>query len=79
VSRSGVDFARSCTLSRCFFDAAGRTAFVESYGPIPKERLLRARVLALFLCAILAAYGRHEQNEAVEREALAGLERTLVD
>jgi hypothetical protein len=41
--------------------------------------LLRARVLAVQLCAALAHYGRVEGNAGVEREAVAGLERALQD
>jgi hypothetical protein len=36
-------------------------------------------VLAIQLCAVLARYGRLEGLEGVEREALSGLERALVD
>lgn len=57
----------------------GRSAFVEEYGPIADERLLRARVLSLFLCAILALYARDVGHASLEREALAGLDLTLVD
>jgi aminoglycoside phosphotransferase (APT) family kinase protein len=52
-----------------------RDAFLEAYGPVSGERLLRARVLALCLCAALAAYGRHEALPGVEGEALDGLRR----
>jgi aminoglycoside phosphotransferase (APT) family kinase protein len=55
----------------------GREAFLAEYGPVDEARLLRARVLALFLSAALAVYGRHEGLEAIEREAVAALERTL--
>lgn len=56
---------------------AGRAAFLASYGPVDDDALLRARVLALFLCAALAAYARDERIASLEREARAGLERTL--
>ena len=39
---------------------------------------LRSRVLAVFLCATLAEYGHREGLPAVAREALAGLERTVI-
>ena len=42
-----------------------------------EEGLLRARVLSLFLCAVLALHARAEGLEQVERESLDGLERTL--
>ena len=31
-------------------------AFLDAYGPVDDEQLLRARVLAVFLCATLAEY-----------------------
>ena len=46
---------------------------------IDDERLLRARALALYFCAMLAAYARSVGNANLERESVAGLERTLVD
>jgi len=60
-----------------FFPPEGRTAFLDAYGPVSDDQLLRARALALCLCAILAYYGNHEGMAGVEREALDGLERTL--
>jgi aminoglycoside phosphotransferase (APT) family kinase protein len=62
-----------------FFPPAGRAAFLEAYGPVSEESLLRARVLALFLSAVLARYGRTEGLVNVEAEALAGLRRALDD
>lgn len=53
-----------------------RDEFVAAYGPVTDDQLLRARVLALFLCAVLALYAHHEGMHALEAEALAGLERT---
>lgn len=44
---------------------------------VDDDALLRARVLALFLCAALAAYARDERMASLEREARAGLERAL--
>jgi aminoglycoside phosphotransferase (APT) family kinase protein len=55
-----------------------RGVFVDAYGEVPDERLLRARVLSLFLCGTLALFGHHEGLPALEREALAGLDRTCV-
>ena len=54
-----------------------RGAFLDAYGPVSDAQLVRARVLALQLCATLAHYGRTEGNEGVERAAVDGLERTL--
>ena len=60
-----------------FFPPAGRAAFLEAYGSVSADSLLRARVLALFLSAVLARYGRTEGLVSVEAEALAGLRRAL--
>ena len=62
-----------------FLPAAGRAAFLGEYGAVPEESLLRARVLALFLNAILLRHARAEGLAAVATEALTGLERTAVD
>ena len=62
-----------------FVPPDGRAAFLDAYGPLNEAQLLRARVLAIQLCAALAEYGRVERNESVEREAVAGLERALQD
>ena len=59
------------------FEGEAREAFVAEYGPIPEERLIRARVLALFLNGILALYGRDEGQPGIERASRAGLERTM--
>jgi aminoglycoside phosphotransferase (APT) family kinase protein len=60
-----------------FVPSAGRAAFLEAYGPVNEAQLLRARVLAIQLCAALAEYARVEGNAGVEREAVGGLERAL--
>jgi aminoglycoside phosphotransferase (APT) family kinase protein len=62
-----------------FFDGPARGAFLDAYGPIGEDRLLRARVLALFLCGVLALYARHEGFPNIEREAVAGLVRASAD
>jgi aminoglycoside phosphotransferase (APT) family kinase protein len=61
------------------FDGSGRAAFLDAYGPVGEEQLLRARVLALFLSAVLAIYARHEGFSNLEREAVAGLVRASAD
>jgi aminoglycoside phosphotransferase (APT) family kinase protein len=58
---------------------AGRADFLAEYGPLRDDQLLRARVLAINLCAILAVYGDHEGMTAVRDEALAGLDRAVAD
>ena len=59
----------------CALSPAGREAFLDAYGPVSEEQLLRARVLAVFLCAVLARYGADEDLPGVEREARDGLRR----
>jgi aminoglycoside phosphotransferase (APT) family kinase protein len=58
---------------------AGRARFVEAYGSIDHARLLRARTAALYFSAMLASYAHSVGNANLERESIAGLERTLVD
>ena len=58
---------------------AARAAFHVEYGPVAPEALLRARVLAVFLWATLAEYGREVGMPALEREALEGLDRAVAD
>jgi aminoglycoside phosphotransferase (APT) family kinase protein len=78
-----IDFGDICvgdpsvdlTLLWSMLPSAGRADFLDEYGPLRDDQLVRARVLAINLCAVLALYGRHERMPAVEREALAGLER----
>lgn len=54
-----------------------RPAFWGEYGSIEPDQALRARVVALFLGAVLAVYGETEGMPRVRDEALASLERTL--
>ena len=61
-----------------FLSPSVRPAFLDVY-PVDEERLLRARVLSLFLCGSLAVYARHEGLPALERGGVAGLERTIAD
>jgi aminoglycoside phosphotransferase (APT) family kinase protein len=56
-----------------------RRGFLDAYGPVTPEQLLRARVLALCLCAALGLYGHHERMPALERDAVAGLARSCRD
>ena len=62
-----------------FVPPRARDEFLDEYGPVPPHSLVRARVLALFLNAILARYGRDEGMAAVEAEALAGLRRSVLE
>ncbi len=59
-----------------YLPPAARPEFRDAY-PVSDEQLLRARVLSVFLCGALAAYGHHERLPALVREAVAGVERTL--
>jgi aminoglycoside phosphotransferase (APT) family kinase protein len=73
-----ADPAIDLSLLWSFVAPEHRAAFLEEYGPATEAQLVRARVLALQLCATLAHYGRVEGNAAVERAGVDGLERTLV-
>ena len=54
-----------------------REAFLDAYGPVDETQLLRARVLSIQLCAVLAHYGHSESQPELIRAGLDGLERTL--
>jgi aminoglycoside phosphotransferase (APT) family kinase protein len=60
-----------------FLPPAARDAFFAAYGEVGEESLVRARVLALFLSATLARYGREQGLVQVEREAVASLDRAV--
>ncbi len=62
-----------------YFSLPARAAFLEAYGPVPEDRLLRARVFALSISALLARYGHEEGRPEIERAALAGLERAAAE
>jgi aminoglycoside phosphotransferase (APT) family kinase protein len=53
--------------------------FLDAYGRVDDETRLRARVLAVFFCALLANYARAEGLPGLERETRAGLTRALAD
>lgn len=71
----GVDLV----LYWCLLPPEGRMEFRAAYGDPTEAQLVRGRTLSLFLCGVLALWGDHEGVDSVKREALAGLERTLVD
>jgi aminoglycoside phosphotransferase (APT) family kinase protein len=52
-----------------------RSQFEAAYGPIDQATHVRARMLAVHLCASLALYARSEGLPPLEHESLAGLER----
>jgi aminoglycoside phosphotransferase (APT) family kinase protein len=60
-----------------FVPPAGRERFLDAYGPVNETQLLRARVLSVQLCAVLAHYGHAEGRPELLRAGLDGLERTL--
>jgi aminoglycoside phosphotransferase (APT) family kinase protein len=72
-----ADPAIDLPLYWCLLPPAARPDFLAAYGPVDADALLRARVLALFLCATLAVYARLEHMPALEREAVGGLERAV--
>lgn len=57
----------------------GRQRFLDAYGPVTDEQLLRARVLAIVLDSMLARYASDTGNASLRRGAIAALEQTLVD
>jgi aminoglycoside phosphotransferase (APT) family kinase protein len=70
-SDPGVDLQ----IAWSFLPLAAREGFLDEYGPVTEESLLRARVLALFLNAVLVRYGSAEGMPTVAAEALASLRR----
>ena len=60
-----------------FVPPEGREAFLDAYGRVTETQLLRARVLSIQLCAVLAHYGHSEGQPEILRAGLDGLERTL--
>jgi aminoglycoside phosphotransferase (APT) family kinase protein len=60
-----------------FVPPEGRGAFLDAYGPVHETQLLRARVLSIQLCAVLAHYGHSECRPEILCAGLDGLERTL--
>ncbi|HLI57426.1 MAG TPA: phosphotransferase [Actinomycetota bacterium] len=58
-----------------FLPPAARPEFLSAYGPVSADELLRARVLAFGLNALLALYGRQTGNEGVKMEAVGSLRR----
>ncbi|HEY3829771.1 MAG TPA: phosphotransferase [Solirubrobacteraceae bacterium] len=81
-----IDWGDTCRAHPCIdlslywslLPPAGRAAFLTAYGSIEHDELIRARVLALFLCATLAAYAHAEGMQELEREAISGLQRAVL-
>ena len=72
------DPAMDLHLAWSLLPADARPAFWAAYGPIEPEQALRARVVGLYLGAVLALYGEREGLPAVRDEALASVERVLI-
>jgi aminoglycoside phosphotransferase (APT) family kinase protein len=60
-----------------FLPPAARAEFFAEYGEADPASLVRARVLALNLMAVLVRYGHDERMPEVKTEALAGLDRAF--
>jgi aminoglycoside phosphotransferase (APT) family kinase protein len=58
-------------------DAARRPAFFAAYGVVDEETRVRARVVAAFLCAMLADWAGKEDVPLVRDVAAAGLRRAI--
>ena len=58
-------------------DSARRPVFFGAYGDAAEETRVRARVVAAFLCAMLADWARKERVPVVLDAALAGLRRAV--
>jgi aminoglycoside phosphotransferase (APT) family kinase protein len=71
------DPAVDLTLFWSLLPPAARPDFLAAYGPVREDQLVRARVLAINLCSILALYAHDEGMPAVKSEALAGLARAV--
>jgi aminoglycoside phosphotransferase (APT) family kinase protein len=73
-----ADPALDLSLAYGAFSGASRAALLAAYGrPVDEERELRARLLALALCAVLADYADLEGYQALLVESLAGLARAV--
>lgn len=73
-----ADPAIDLVLHWCALPPTARGGFLDAYGDVDEAALVRARVLAVHLCAMLALHARSEGLERVRHGALAGLERTLL-
>ena len=76
IDLSRNDPAVDVVLYWCALPPGGRALFLETYGGLTDDQLLRARVLSLFLCSVLALFGHHEGLPRLRDEAVAGLART---
>jgi len=72
-SDPGVDLS----LAYGFLPPDARGEFLDEYGELDPASLVRARVLAINLMAVLARYGHDDGMPTVKAEALAGLGRAF--
>jgi aminoglycoside phosphotransferase (APT) family kinase protein len=72
-----ADPAVDLSLAYAGFAGPARTALLSAYGPVDAEREVRARVLAVELCAILADYAAATRRERLLAETLAGIGRAV--
>jgi aminoglycoside phosphotransferase (APT) family kinase protein len=77
-----VDVCRSdpavdLSIAWSLLDGAARGAFFAEYGAIEPARAIRARVVALFLSAILVDWAQTENVPAVLETASAGVRRAI--
>ncbi|WP_236825112.1 MULTISPECIES: phosphotransferase [unclassified Blastococcus] len=72
-----ADPALDLSLAYAGFRGAARAALLAAYGPVPGEREVRARCLAVRLCAMLARYAAEHGDGALLAESLAGLHRAV--
>jgi len=72
-----ADPAVDLSLAYSGFAGPARAALLAAYGPVDAEREMRARVLALSICAALAVYALSDSRASLLRESLAGLARAV--
>jgi len=77
-----VDFCRSdpavdLSVAWSTLEVDLRPAFFDAYGGVGDETRVRARVVAAFLCAMLADWARKEKVPSVLDAAVAGLRRAI--
>jgi aminoglycoside phosphotransferase (APT) family kinase protein len=70
-----ADAAVDLSVAYAAFSGEARAALFAAYGPIDAEQETRARVLAVYLSAVLADYAATQGHEALREEALAGVRR----
>jgi aminoglycoside phosphotransferase (APT) family kinase protein len=70
-----ADPAVDLSLAYGGFAGPARAALLAGYGPVSQAQEIRARVLAMFLCAALADYAASQARSRLLREALTGITR----